>query len=107
MQRERLIPCVKVGRAIVAVWLVAWMLFSSLLAASPALHEHFHENAAQSSHQCAVTLLEQQQLLSGESHVFVVVADFPEALSIPAVTFSFSSQADFKLLPGRAPPVLS
>ncbi len=96
-----------ISRAIVAVWLVAWMLFASLLSANPSLHEQIHDNASQSSHQCAVTLLEQQQLLSGEPQVFAFRPDFAETEVLAPATIAFVSQNDLRLLPTRGPPVLS
>jgi hypothetical protein len=107
VQRERITPCIKISRALLAGWLVAWMLFSSFLSASPVLHEHFHENAAQSTHQCVVTLLEQQQLLTGELQSFVFAAEFSESELSLLVTNHFVPQGDVRLLPSRGPPVLS
>src|SRR5262245_43522049 len=107
MQPKRTLSLMKITRVIFAGWLVLWMLLSSVLAASPALHEKFHDGAGDSSHQCAVTLIEQQQLVAAELHTLIVILDGPEAKPFVPVVISFVSHDDVPLLPGRAPPSLS
>lgn len=87
--------------------MVVWLIFTSLLAASPTLHKHFHETADQTTHQCAVTLLQQQQVLSAEPVVTVVESDFAVLQPLLPQQVEFVSQSDLRLLPTRGPPAVS
>ena len=92
-------------RSFLACLLAVWFLSSSLLAASPALHQWLHDDAGQSSHQCAITLLEHQQLLASDpAQVVALTAD--EIFSVPAPAAPLHpSSGDDRWSPSRAPPV--
>ena len=89
------------SQTILAGWLVLWMLVS------PVLHEQFHSDAASASHQCVVTLVQQQQLLAGDGEVAIVPFVSAEVVQVLPHAVSFGTDSDYRLLPGRAPPVLS
>ena len=78
-------------------------LFLQALATVPELHQYFHHDANQASHQCAVTLL-----THGSLHVagsLTVVISSPAVVgTLPAHIVSAPLRVDYLLLPGRAPP---
>lgn len=92
--------------AIMSVLLCAAVLFSSLLAVSPKLHQLLHQDANQASHECVVTMLQKQQ----------VCGDAPAPVLVSFVsTISFSpdlgptialSQVDHPLAFSRGPPAI-
>ncbi|MGI8967214.1 MAG: hypothetical protein ACR2H1_14155 [Limisphaerales bacterium] len=84
--------------------LVAWFLFSSLLATNPTLHQWLHDDAAQSSHQCAITLSQYQQTLFHPPQPLVFALDFNLIYFVQPKNFSPVSAINFRWLPGRAPP---
>ncbi|MDQ6630435.1 MAG: hypothetical protein M3Y82_01600 [Verrucomicrobiota bacterium] len=92
------------SQAALAGLLVAWLLFSSLLAANPTLHQWLHNEAAQSSHQCAITFFEQQQILFYPAPSFLFVGNFNLIYFAPPHESSLASATDLQLLPSRAPP---
>jgi hypothetical protein len=100
-------PCglAKRSKTFVAAFLVAWLVLSSLVASSPLLHHAVHDDAGQSSHQCAFTLLEQQQVLSSDGQVVTIVLITP--VTNPSFTFTPATIEVVDLLAGppRAPPV--
>jgi hypothetical protein len=83
---------------------VAWFLFSSLLAANSTLHEIVHHDAAQSSHQCAITVFQQQQILAAEPHTFFLAFDFSLIGLVPPSHTPFIFSVDYTSPPGRGPP---
>jgi len=95
----------QLSKRMTAALALALFCWSSVLAASHALHEkaHGHEAAAP-EHNCAAKLLAHGQV---ESFTPAVAAPAPEAL----ITFSLPAPApvrsveDRRLSPGRAPPV--
>jgi hypothetical protein len=94
------------GQAAIASLLAALVLLLNAMAASPALHEWFHHDAALPEHQCAVTLFAHGQVDSASVEVPVVL---PVTLveTLPPVAISAYSPAIQHLPAGRAPPVLS
>ena len=91
---------------ILAGLLAAVVLFSSLAAASPTLHQWLHADHQSTSHQCALSNFNQGQI--DVSPVSVIAPTPPVDLSTlaPAREVSFVS-SDVRLLPGRGPPCLS
>ena len=89
--------------ALAGLLAVAW-LFLVTLSVSPSLHEHFHHDAANGHHNCAVTLLQQSKLLAAGAAPLTVVLAAPFLFSIPLIPSAEFTSADLRLAPGRAPP---
>jgi hypothetical protein len=84
----------------------ASVLFSSLLAVSPALHQFFHNDANQASHECVVTMLQKHQVSTDSTLVMAV-------LLAPAIFFfrlvagaPVLAQTTYSRSRGRAPPAI-
>lgn len=92
------------SQAVIASVLMGIVLLVNAMAASPSLHELFHSDAAQSGHQCAVTMF---------THGLVdsVSVDVPVTVPLPLIqTLFFTDRSVFypaleNLPSGRAPPV--
>lgn len=92
------------GRSILAGLLVVFLLLSTFLAVAPSLHRLLHDDADQNTHQCAITMLQQQQMLPDDPA--------PLLLDIPLSFVSFVSLiksvvlpvANCRSFPSRAPP---
>jgi hypothetical protein len=85
--------------------LLLWVV-TAALAASPQLHGLLHPDAQNGDHHCAVTVLQQQSLLS-VAPVVVLPLEPPQGLEVvlrPESRLLVSH--DCPLLPGRAPPFL-
>jgi hypothetical protein len=86
--------------------LIAAVLLSALMAVSPALHQLFHNDANQASHECVVTMMQKQQVC-GDAPAPLLLGFTPlftfATVSSPATTWS---QFDYASAPGRAPPVV-
>lgn len=95
----------KYFQASLAGYLIVWLLYSSFLAANPALHLALHDDADHDSHHCAVTLLEKHQVLSADPLVqnAKLAFSFEQNLSLPDSVILTS--IDCRLAPSRAPPV--
>jgi hypothetical protein len=84
---------------------LASLLLLTALAASPALHEHIHHDAAKTDHECAVTLFAHGKIdFTSSTPVVVLIPGFEVEASLPRVAVLVA--ADYQLLPGRAPPLL-
>ena len=99
--------CPRWCKSIFAGLLIVWIFVSSLLAVSPTLHQWLHDDAAQSSHQCAITLFQQQQILPSEPQVAAFVAEVGFVFHLPLHSAPPLTSVDYFCAPGRAPPVLS
>ena len=96
----------QLGKFVLAAWLITAVFVSLLLSASPSLHEQFHPDAAQASHQCAITIFQQQQLLASNPVLIIVELnpglsrqiDFSECVLFSDRNYNFSAS--------RAPPFL-
>jgi hypothetical protein len=80
---------------------------SVLMAVSPSFHELVHHDAHEADHQCAVTLLSREHVLSWDNPPVLVAP--PSGLSLETVgdeRILFHS-IPFLLPPGRGPPALS
>jgi type III secretory pathway component EscT len=88
-----------------AAWVsVALVLMLSVLAVSPATHEHLHCDAGQAEHTCAITLFAQGVTTAAVAMVLAVVVW--RLLNRVAVWWDvFVLAPAFSHLPGRAPPV--
>jgi hypothetical protein len=76
------------------------------MTASPSLHEWLHADAAQHSHQCAVTLFAHGKMDLAGVQVAVIATSAPvEKLAV--ADFSCFAPAIKNLPAGRAPPVSS
>ena len=110
------IPGVQTGRltarrsprvsALAAVWLMVLLwLGSSALAASPQLHHWVHQDSDNPSHECFVTRLHQQPILT-ESLQTTLTAPTHCALGLPAYgVLTPVSSPEFHYSPSRAPPL--
>jgi hypothetical protein len=104
MQQERTLR--RSLRAVLSLLLVAVVLGSALMAASPALHKLLHNDANQSSHECVVTMLQKQQV-SGDAPAPLLVGFTPLSTFAPAPSLATEwSQFDYAAAPGRAPPAV-
>jgi hypothetical protein len=93
------------GPAVIASLLAGVVLLLNAMAASPSLHEWFHADAAQSGHQCAVTLFAHGKVDSASADV-PVVAPLTLVETVSSAEISVFSPAIENLPAGRAPPVL-
>ncbi|MHB8522115.1 MAG: hypothetical protein ACYDH9_15325 [Limisphaerales bacterium] len=94
----------KPARQGLAGLLIGLFIFVQVLAVSSPLHGFFHRDAAAATHACVVTLL-------AHGHVLLPFC----AIQVPPPAFSITPFAatpvptvvssDYRLLPGRAPPV--
>lgn len=92
--------------ALMSVLLCAAILFSTLLAVSPSLHQLLHQDANQASHECVVTMMQKQQLSSDAPAPLLV--GFISRISFtpdlgPTVALS---QIDHPLASSRGPPAI-
>lgn len=90
----------------VAAWLILAVFGSLLLSASPALHEHLHHDVAQSSHQCAITIFQQQHLLTSNSTVIIVERNLGVPVEIVVSDHTAVSDHDYRFSASRAPPFI-
>jgi len=80
------------------------VLFVSLLASSPGLHQAVHADADSPNHQCAVTLFAHGQLAPApDSQVLVAVAVLFAVLVLLPRSF-LPPSADYRFSASRAPP---
>jgi hypothetical protein len=87
-----------------SVLLVPIVFASLLLAVSQSLHEKLHQDASKTSHQCAITLFAQQQILASEPNTVPIELNPALVWSLAdAGSVSFSS-TDFRFSASRAPP---
>ena len=94
----------QVAKSALAGLLVLSWLFMASLAVSPSLHEHFHHDATNDHHVCAVTLLNHGKLLTGGTVLLLVTFAALFLFYVPLLHSAEFSVADFRLAPGRAPP---
>jgi len=94
------------GRWAVAVLLIAPFLASLLLAAVPALHERFHEDASQPLHHCAVTIFQQEHFATSNPSVALVCLNSGRVLSAADVSMLAFLDHASRFSPSRAPPAL-
>jgi len=94
------------GKMAVAALLIATFLASLLLAASPSLHEHWHKDASNPAHQCAITTFQQQQLTASNPAVIVVELNFGLVLPVSLTDLSAFSDHNYRFSASRAPPFI-
>ena len=93
----------KLGKALLAIWLVGALLLAAA-GAAPAFHKILHKDAGQAGHQCAITLFADGQVDLSTAEI---------STSVPAVSVETTSTrvvsvfapAIENLPAGRAPPV--
>ncbi len=96
----------RVTTALISLLLTAAVLFSMMLAVSPALHQLLHNDANQASHECVVTLL-QKQHVSADSPGPLLLGFTPTfGFSAPCIATPALSQFDYSSAPGRGPPAV-
>jgi hypothetical protein len=91
------------GTPALAALLAGLVLLLNAMAAAPALHDLIHHDAAESGHQCAVTLFAHGQM---DSPVLEVAASIPVAPAefLPLISVSVLNAPVETLPPGRGPP---
>jgi hypothetical protein len=92
------------SKGVVATLLTVAIFISFLLSASPSLHEQLHHDAAQASHQCAITVFQQQHLLASSPSVVVIEANFEAPLGIIVSDCAVISDYTYRFSASRAPP---
>ncbi|MDB6122026.1 MAG: hypothetical protein JWQ71_1019 [Pedosphaera sp.] len=91
------------GRGSWSVLFLALFLFLQTLALAPFLHQHWHADARQANHHCAVTILEEGKFqLSSVAVIAVLPATVVVETAPPIAPLLVS--VEYQLLPGRAPP---
>lgn len=95
------------GTRTVAVLMFLLWLGTFALVVSPQLHELFHKDAHCSTHNCLVTHVQKQSLLTGLAPV-ISVSSAPAVLckSVEQHDFLPLLSYDYRLIPGRGPPSL-
>lgn len=83
------------------------VLLLSLAASGVDLHELFHEDACETSHECAVSLFAHGQVDLTDAAVHLVVRTLPVATLSLLMEQHFISDPHFRFLPERGPPVFS
>jgi len=92
------------GKSVASALCLALFLFLQTLAATPVLHQLFHDSAGQPDHHCVITLLTDGHVQAPSATLFIA----PPAAVSPAASLSLTPVAltvDYRLLPGRAPPL--
>jgi hypothetical protein len=95
------------GKWIVATALIVSVFISLLLAVSPALHERLHEDASQASHQCAITIFQQHQLVFSEPNTATIELNFGLPGRIEVSNFATPCSHEYHFSASRAPPAVS
>lgn len=87
-----------------ALLLTALILFLSVVADSPALHQLIHADASSVDHNCAVTLFVKGQISSVDL-VPILGSPVSQSWEICVVENAIGNPvSDVQLIPGRAPP---
>ena len=94
------------GRGLLAGVLIAMLLLSTLMSVSPALHRLIHQDAGNATHQCAVTLLSQHQLVASAPAPVLPRAAAVVSLPVRQTPILLLPIAEFTLPPGRGPPAV-
>jgi hypothetical protein len=105
LERKTFRPA-QLSKSVLAVLLMAAVFASLFLSVSPSHHEHLHHDAAQSSHQCAITVFEQQHLLTSNPNVIIVEQNFGILLTIAVSDCTAVSDFDYRFSASRAPPFI-
>ena len=93
------------GKSAAALLLCGLVLFVSLLAVSPALHQLVHADADSPDHHCVVTLFAHGQLTPApETQILAVILALIAVLVSLPQSFLLPS-ADYRFSTSRAPPV--
>jgi hypothetical protein len=82
---------------------VLW-LGTCAITASPQLHRLLHEDAQSPEHQCLITQLQHQPLLTGFVVILVPVPPVVDVQFVCSIDFQSLSTFDYRLSPSRAPP---
>jgi hypothetical protein len=84
--------------------LLLWLAVFALVV-SPQLHEAFHKDSREASHNCLVTHVQHQSLLAGAVSVaFILAAPMMEANCPSYQDFLLPPTRDYLLIPSRDPP---
>jgi len=88
----------------VSVLCLALFIFLQALAAVPSLHRHFHHDANQADHHCAVTLLSQGHVDVPVTGTVAIISPVSFVYTVTAPDVFVPVAADRQSPPGRAPP---
>ena len=86
--------------------LAMFVLGALVFAASPSLHHRLHQDAGHDEHVCAVCLFASGQINAAETLVAVAGLVLAFGWSFTWSLNSALTQADLRLAPSRAPPLL-
>jgi hypothetical protein len=106
MKRFAILVSMAKAKGGVAVLLLTLLVVLQSMAASPGFHQLVHPDAANSAHQCAVTMLASGQVACTDPTVSVISRPFTLLRTGRQVASDFIS-TDVLLHPSRGPPVVS
>jgi hypothetical protein len=92
------------SRRVAALLSLSLFFFLQTLAASDALHQYFHADAAAPDHHCAVTLLAQGQVNAPAAAPVLIAFIAAFLFSLPLVTAVARASFDYRFSASRAPP---
>jgi hypothetical protein len=94
----------RIAKSAIAGLLLASWLFTTAMAACPALHQYFHHDAGSADHSCAVTLFTHGQLMTADTVPLLAIFVLLFLFCVPLLTSAEFSSVDLRLGFGRAPP---
>jgi hypothetical protein len=94
----------RIAKSAIAGLLLASWLFTTAMAACPALHQYFHHDAGSADHSCAVTLFTHGQFMPADTAPVLAVFALLFLFGVPLLTSAEFSSVDLRLGFGRAPP---
>ena len=97
---------IRLARALVCLWAIGQLLFSTALAASPSLHKFFHHDSDSPSHECLATVIAQGQMHSSPGPLIVLALPVVFLVLVIFEPLLPQSQRDLRLPAGRAPPLV-
>src|SRR5205823_5253069 len=86
------------GQIASALMLLLWFGLLAT-AASPSLHRVLHKDAQNPTHNCVVTQVQQQLLLSGFQHLAAAPPSLPDIATAPLLHLEFPQSTDLRLSP--------
>ncbi len=94
-------------RQSLAACLACWLLCAGFVSANFSWHHWLHEDAHEESHQCFISLIENQQISGGDAPAAVVTLAGEWSHLPMASQTRFISTVDWLSTPSRAPPAVS
>jgi hypothetical protein len=103
LERKKIRPA-QFQKPALGVLLVLILFASLLLAVSQSLHAKLHQDAGKPSHQCAITLFAEQQVLASEPKIDFIEPDFEFILLVATADSQIFFGNDYRISASRAPP---